>query len=116
MTNPQETSIIRRWLLSIFFWFALAWIIYLFLRWVVQPNWSLLMLGHNAAFYLFLPVLPGALMAMMLRAPRIAGVYWILLMIGLVWFVPRLMPPLTPPQPGSKPLKIVTFNLFPENQ
>jgi endonuclease/exonuclease/phosphatase (EEP) superfamily protein YafD len=116
MTDSQHTPILRRWLTSILFWYALALVVYLVLRWIVQPDWSLLHLGHTIAFYLFLPVVGGLIMAMLLRAPRLAGFYWILAVIGLAWFTPRLMPPLSVPQQNGIALKLVTFNMFPENQ
>jgi endonuclease/exonuclease/phosphatase (EEP) superfamily protein YafD len=116
MADSQETPILRRWLTSFLFWYVLAMVVYLVLRWWIQPEWALLQLGYNLAFYLFLPVVAGVIMAMLLRALRLAGIYWLLTVIGLVWLGPRLMPALTTPQSAGIPLKIVTFNVFPENR
>ncbi|MDQ7027161.1 MAG: endonuclease/exonuclease/phosphatase family protein [Anaerolineae bacterium] len=116
MAEPQKPSLLRRWLTSLLFLYALVLVIYLLLRWIVQANWSLLLLGHTIAFYLFLPVIAGLVIAMLLRARRLAGFYWLLTIIGLVWFVPRMMPPLSEPQQNGTSLKIISFNMFPENQ
>jgi endonuclease/exonuclease/phosphatase (EEP) superfamily protein YafD len=96
--------------------YALALIGYLILRWIFKPDWSLVLLSHTVAFYLFLPVLVGLLIAMLIRAPRLIGIYWVLIFMGLVWFVPRLMPPLSSPQQNGTALKLISFNVFPYNQ
>ena len=116
MTTAPRQWTFKRFVRVVLCGYALALILYLMLRWILQPDWSLVLLSHTIAFYLFLPVLIGLLVAILIRAPRLTGVYLILTFIGLMWFVPRLMPPLTPPQQNGTAIKLISFNVFPYNQ
>jgi vancomycin resistance protein VanJ len=88
---------------------------YLVLRFLIQADWNWLLLLHNAALYFFLLLIPGILLALLIRTRRIAGFYLLFLVIGMLWFLPILA---AKGGAGSaeNSIHLISFNFFPENQ
>lgn len=98
--------------------YAFFMVLYLSLRFLIRLDYNLVNLIHNLAPYLFIPVLLGILLAFLIGARRLGLFYLLLLLIGAVWIgLPLLMALLVRPTSasGDTALKIISFNLYPEN-
>lgn len=115
MDSSTSSSLARRCLKSLLFGYSLAMIFYLIARFIIQADWRWLLLLHNGAPYLFMSILIGLLITLLMRSQRLIGVYLLLSLIALLWFVPILLPPLNIPQANDSQIRLVSFNIFPEN-
>ncbi|MCA9914832.1 MAG: endonuclease/exonuclease/phosphatase family protein [Anaerolineae bacterium] len=116
MTETRKRSAISRFVLFLLGLYALLLVIFLVGRLTLRSDWFLLGLGANFTPYLFGLALIALLLAALLRAPRMAAIYGLLLLIGALWLAPRLLPPLRLPEARGTSLKLVTFNIYPHNQ
>lgn len=113
-----KSSILNRlisWIDSLFFWYALALIVILLARFVIQADWWWLLLLVNGAPYLFLPVLLGVICGLILRQRRLIFAYLLLSVAGVLWVLIPLLPPFFAAAPQGTALRLLTFNAFPEN-
>lgn len=108
-------TIIVRWIESLFFWYALGLIVVLIARFVLRADWWWLLLLYNGTPYLFVPILVGLLSGVLLRLRHLTAIYLLLTVVGALWILPPLLPPLFPAQAEGQPLRLLTFNAFPEN-
>lgn len=93
--------------------YALFLLFYLISRFLLQVNWGFLLLLHNSAPYLFLPVLIGLVLALSMKAPRLGGIYFLLLLGGVLWFAPFFIPKAQAENADS--IRLLTFNFYPHN-
>lgn len=116
MDDTTHISPLRRWLESILVWYILFMIVYLVARFVIRTEWRFIALLNNVAPYLFLPVLIGLLIALLLRARRLSGLYLLVTLVGVLWIVPPLIPTQfgTTSQQGTQ-VEVITLNLYPFN-
>jgi vancomycin resistance protein VanJ len=105
----------RRFLETLFIFYAIFLILYLILRFLLQVEWSWLLLLHNGAPYLFLLGIIFFIIAFLIQAPRIAGIYLLLLVVALVWFAPVLMPKSTNNE-AEDSFRVLNFNVYPDNK
>lgn len=116
MDETSHISPLRRWLESMLVWYILFMIAYLVARFVIQTDWRFVALLDNFAPYLFFPVIIGLLIALLLRARRLSGVYLLVSLIGLLWIGMALIPnQFAGASDDGKRIEIISFNLFPEN-
>jgi vancomycin resistance protein VanJ len=88
---------------------------YLFLRLVFGDSlWWLAWLNNFTPYY-FLPLLISFPLALGLRRHRLSIVHFLLLSIGIVWFLPRFTHGLSTPAVSAPRLTIVTFNVWGDN-
>lgn len=116
MDETSHISPLRRWLESMLVWYILFMIAYLLARFVIQTDWRFVALLDNFAPYLFFPVIIGLLIALLLRARRLSGVYLLVSLIALLWVGLTLIPnQFVGASDDGKRIEIISFNLFPEN-
>ena len=116
MDDTSRISPLRRWLESILVWYILFMIVYLVARFIFRTDWRFIALINNIAPYLFLPVVFGLMIALLLRARRLSGLYLLGTLVGALW----ILPPLIPTQFNNSSaegtqIEIVSFNLYPDN-
>lgn len=116
MDETSHISPLRRWLESILVWYILFMIAYLFARFVIQSDWRFVALLDNVTPYLFFPVVIGLLIALLLRARRLSGVYFLVTLVGVF----QVGLPLMPLNFGTNTtdgtvIEVVSFNLLPDN-
>jgi vancomycin resistance protein VanJ len=105
----------RRFFEILFILYAIALTFYLILRFPLQVEWSWFLLLHNLAPYLFLLALIFFFIAFLMQAARLAGIYLLLLVVGLIWFAPILLPKFNSHE-AEDSFRVLSFNVFPENQ
>ena len=89
-------------------------LIYWLLWLLVGDDINLLALLHNLAPYYFLPVLIALPLTLILRVKRTFFLYGLLGLIGFLWFAVPLLPK-PAPVPHDDSFKLITFNVFPQN-
>lgn len=115
MDDTTHISPLRRWLESILVWYILFMILYLLARFIIRTDWRFIALINNVAPYLFIPILIGLLIALLLRARRLSGLYMLGALVGVLWILPPLIPAQVKPAPEGTQIDLITFNLYPEN-
>jgi endonuclease/exonuclease/phosphatase (EEP) superfamily protein YafD len=115
MDTSSSYSLVRRWVESLLVWYASGIIFYLIARFIIKADWRWLLLLHNTLPYLFAPMLIALGIALLMRSQRLIGVYLLLSLINTLWIVPILLPALNPPIAKDSQLRLVSFNVFPEN-
>jgi endonuclease/exonuclease/phosphatase (EEP) superfamily protein YafD len=115
MRKSSAFHLLVNWIDSLFFWYALGLIVILLARFVLQADWWWLLLLLNGAPYLFLPVLFGYLAGLILRQRRLIATYLLLLVAGVLWVLIPMLPPFFAAAPQGMPVRLLTFNAFPEN-
>lgn len=104
----------RRFFETLLLLYMLFLTVYLICRFLIQAEWGWLLLLHNGAPFLFLPILIGLILALLMRSIRIAGLYLLFLLIGILWFLPILAP-----KGGAnaveESIRVLSFNFFPDN-
>lgn len=116
MDETSRISPLRRWLESILVWYILFMIVYLFARFVLRTDWRFIALVNNAVPYLFFPVIVGLLIALLLKARRLMGLYFLVGLIGLLWLVPPLIPAQFDSGETENGIDIISFNIYPFNE
>ncbi len=116
MTETRKRSALSQFVIFLMGLYALLLMIFLVGRLALRSDWFLLGLATNFTPYLFGLALIALLLAGLLRAPRLAVIYTLLLLIGALWIVPRLLPPFSLPEAQGTTLKLVSFNIYPNNQ
>jgi endonuclease/exonuclease/phosphatase (EEP) superfamily protein YafD len=116
MTETRKRSAVSQILLFLLGLYALLLIAFLVGRLLFGSDWLLIGLGSVLAPYLFLGALIALLLTGLLRARNLALIYLLLLLIGGLWIVPRLLPPFGLPEAVGTTIKLVTFNMYPDNQ
>lgn len=104
----------RRFFETLLVLYALFLLFYLIARFLIKADWPFLLLLHNGAPYLFLPVLIGFLLAIIMKAPRLWGIYLLLLLGGILWFAPFFFP--KSQMETDDAIRLVSFNFYPQNQ
>jgi endonuclease/exonuclease/phosphatase (EEP) superfamily protein YafD len=116
MQRSPLFTILLRWIDSLFFWYGLGMIVLLLARFVFQLDWWWLLLAYNGAPYLFIPVLIGIVAGIILRQRQLAAIYLLLGVVGVLWVLLPMLPPFFAPAPEGTALRLLTFNVFPENR
>lgn len=111
-------DLIRVLLLVVMWGYALALMLYVFLRIVIGDGFWLLAWFNNFSPYYFLPLVAVLPLALWLRAEVLSILSLVLLAIGAGWFLPRLIPNnlLTSYAHAGQTLKVVTFNVWGANE
>jgi endonuclease/exonuclease/phosphatase (EEP) superfamily protein YafD len=74
-------------------------------------------LAHTGALYLFLPALVIFVLALIARWRRIAGMAFLALVVGALWFAPRFLPrTIVPPPETATTFSLLSFNAYPDNE
>ncbi|MEL6307723.1 MAG: endonuclease/exonuclease/phosphatase family protein [Chloroflexota bacterium] len=118
MNDRPSISTPSRWLVSILIWYMLFIVVYLLGRFVVPVEWRFIAFLNNVAPYLFFPVIIGLLISLLLRAPRLSGVYLLASLVGVLWIGPALSAPFVNPpsaDPDAETLQVISFNVQPDN-
>jgi len=116
MTETRERSAVARILLFILGLYALLLVAYLLGRLAFRSDWLLIGLAGVLLPYLFGGAVIGLLLAALLRARNLGLIYVLLLLIGGLWLLPRFLPPFSVPDAQGTTFKLVTFNVYPDNQ
>ncbi|MGJ3239251.1 MAG: endonuclease/exonuclease/phosphatase family protein [Anaerolineae bacterium] len=116
MDNNSQNSPLRRWLISLLVWYILFMLIYLPGRFLIPNEWRFIGLLNNIAPYILFPTVIGLLIALLLRARRLFGLYLLATIIGALWIVPALVSPISESSAtGGTILDVVTFNMYTQN-
>jgi endonuclease/exonuclease/phosphatase (EEP) superfamily protein YafD len=105
---------LRRFLEPLFILYALFLVLFLLFRFPLSIEWPSLLLLYNGAPYLFLLGFIFLLFAVLMQSRRIAGIYVLLLVVSLIWFLPILMPKFQSTE-AEDSFRVLSFNLYPEN-
>lgn len=87
------------------------------LRLLLRDSLNWLALLHTFAYYAFVPLLPGILLAIWLQDRQTALRLSLLLLVGLAWIAPYYLPRTRPaPDPQTALLDLISYNIWaPEN-
>jgi endonuclease/exonuclease/phosphatase (EEP) superfamily protein YafD len=105
---------LRRFLEPLFILYALFLVVFLLFRFPLSIEWPWLLLLYNGAPYLFLLGFVFFLIAFLMQSRRIAGIYLLLLVVSLLWFLPILLPKFQSTE-AEDTFRVLSFNLYPEN-
>lgn len=104
----------RKLLLGLSGLYCLVMMIYVILRLVAGDTLWWLLLAHNLMPYCFLPAVFVLVLGLVTRARPLAGWSVVLLVIGLLWFLPMRVGSPTPA--ADNDLVVVTFNVYQHNE
>jgi len=114
--DTRRPALLRQIVLFLFSIYGMVLSFYLLLRLLLRDGLSGLALLHSAAPYYFLPIVVGLFLLLFLRARRVLAFYVLLALIGFLWIGVRLIPRPAAPAEASASLKLITFNIFPDNR